>query len=233
MKHLVIIPTYNEVQTVEKIISEILDNYNELNILIVDDSSPDGTQDLIKELQKKYDRLHLITQDKKYGLKKAYMKGINWGLDNNFDVFTTCDADFSHNPKYFKDIINYLNEDYEVIIGSRYIKNGATTEKNWFRNLISIGGNIYTRLVLGNQIYDWTGGFNTYTKSALDKIQLEKIKTTGYITNAAIKHKALKTNCKIKEFPIIFVPREIGNSKMSYAIIIEAFVQVFKIRLGL
>jgi len=231
MNHLVIIPTYNEVQTIEKIVSEIFDNYNQLNILVVDDSSPDGTIDTVKNLQKKYEKLHLFVQNKKGGLAKAYINGIKWGLENNFDVFSTCDADFSHNPKYFRDVINYLSQGYELIFGSRYIKEGKTQETNFFKNFISIGGNFYTRFLLGFKVHDWTSGFNTYTKNTIEKINLNSIKSKGYIFQAEMKYKAIKSGCRFKEFPIEFAMRDKGYSKMDLKIVLEAFLRVIKIRL--
>ena len=233
MNHLIIIPTYNEAKTVEKIISAIFNMYDNFNILIVDDSSPDGTANIIEKLKENYPKLHLLVQDKKYGLARAYINGMKWGIENGFDVFSTCDADYSHNPKHFQDVLKYLNEGYNALSGSRYIEGGNTQETNWFKNLISIGGNNYARLILGKEMHDWTDGFNTYTKEALDKINLDSIKSTGYIMHAEMKYKAMHSGCKLKEFPIDFAMREEGYSKMSFHIIFEAFIQVLKIRLGL
>ena len=233
MNHLVIIPTYNEAESIEKIIPEIFKLYNQINILTVDDSSPDGTAKLIEKLQIQYKNLYLLSQEKKQGLKKAYIEGMKWGLAHGFDVFSTCDADYSHNPKYIKDIIEYLNEGYEAIFGSRYIKNGNTRETDWFKNFISIGGNIYARFILGKKIYDWTEGFNTYTKSALEKINLDLITAKGFIMHAQMKYRAVNSNCKYKEFPIDFLKREKGCSKMDFNIIFEAFFCILKIKLGL
>ena len=233
MNHLIIIPTYNEAQTIEKIVSVIFSKYSQFNILIVDDSSPDGTADIVKDLQKKYEKLYLLTQEKKQGLANAYINGMKWGLNKGFDVFSSCDADFSHNPKYFSDIIKYLSEGYELITGSRYIQNGKTKETNWFKNFISIGGNLYTRAILGFNVFDWTSGFSTYTKDTLKKIDLNSIKSKGYIFQAEMKFKAIKKGAKFKEFPIEFEMRKSGHSKMSFEIILEAFFRVLKIRFGL
>ena len=233
MNHLIVIPTYNEVDTIERITAAIFNLYDTVNILIVDDSSPDGTIEKVKGLQNRFSKLHLMVQDKKYGLAHAYINGIKWGIEHNFDVFSTCDADFSHNPKYFREIIELLNDGWEVISGSRYIKGGKTHEKNLFKNLISISGNAYTRLILGGQIFDWTGGFNTYTKKAIENINLDSIKSKGYIFQAEMKYKAIHSGCRFKEFPIDFEIRKEGNSKMSFNIIFEALFQVIKIRLNL
>ncbi len=230
MNHLIVIPTYNEVKTIEKITSEIFNLYNNVSILIVDDSSSDGTIKLANKLQNQFPKLYVVIQDKKYGLAKAYINGIKWGIEHGFDVFSTCDSDFSHNPKYFKDIIYFLNQGYEMIVGSRYIKGGKTQEKSLFKNLISKGGNIYTRFILGRKLHDWTGGFNTYSKKTIDCINLDSIKSKGYIFQAEMKYKAIKSGCKFMEFPIYFETRKEGESKMSLNIIVEALVQTLKIR---
>ena len=233
MNHLVIIPTYNEAATIDRIVSEVFKLYNQVSILVVDDSSPDGTEDKVKILQEKYDKLFILNQEKKGGLKKAYINGFKWGLKNNFDVFTTLDADFSHNPKYIKTIIEYLNEGYQAIYGSRYIAGGNTQETNLFKNFISIGGNKYLRFVLGKDLYDWTEGFNTYTKEVLDNINLDSILANGYIMHAEMKYKILHLGYKYKEFPINFAERQEGYSKMNFNIIFEAFFYALKLRLGL
>jgi len=148
-------------------------------------------------------------------------------------VFSTCDADFSHNPKYLASAIQAINDGYDCACGSRYMSGGHTQETNWFKNFISKGGNIYARLILGREIKDWTEGFNTYTKDALSKIDLDSIKAVGYIWGAEMKYKAVHKGLKVKEFPIDFAEREEGQSKMSFYIIFEAFFFVLKIRLGL
>ncbi len=232
MKHIVVIPTYNEAENIESLINEIFQNYDNLSILIVDDSSPDGTAAIIKNLQSKYNKLHLIIQEKKEGLAIAYINGFKWCLNNGFDVFSTCDADFSHNPKYFKQVIEYINSGYDVICGSRYNQGGNTSEKNFFRNFISIGGNIFSRLILGYEMHDWTGGFNTYNKSAIEKIDLNSIKAKGYIFQAEIKYKLIHSGAKYIEFPIDFIPRTKGKSKMDIYIILEAFISAFRIKMG-
>lgn len=232
MKHLIVIPTYNEIENIKEMVDEIFSLYPQVNILVVDDSSPDGTANLVKELQEKYSQLHLLIQEKKSGLANAYINGFKWGLNNNFELFTSIDADFSHKPKYIADAIKLINEGYDLACGSRYMKNGGTTEKHWFRNLTSIGGNIYANFILGKELKDWTEGFNTYTKETLSKIDLDKIKCKGYIFQAEMKYKAIKKGCKISEFPIIFEVRQKGKSKMDYRIIIEALFSVIQIKLG-
>ncbi len=232
MKHIIIIPTYNEYNNIERIIDEIFRLYVDSCILIVDDSSPDNTAELVLSLQKKYKKLFLLSQTSKGGIAKAYINGFKWAINNGFDVFTTCDADFSHNPKYIKTALDYINSGFDGASGSRFIKNGGTDEKNWFRNLLSVGGNIYSRFILGANFCDWLEGFNTYTLSALNKINLDSIGANGFIFGAEMKYRALKAGCSLKEFPILFSVRTKGKSKMDINIILEAFFQVIKLRLS-
>ena len=232
MKHLVVIPTYNEIENIEDMINELFGLYPEISILVVDDSSPDGTGQKVKQLMENNPNLFILEQSEKSGLANAYINGFKWGLSKGFDLFTSIDADFSHKPIYIKDAINLIESGVDIACGSRYAKDGNTTEKHWFRNFISIGGNIYADFILGDNIKDWTEGFNTYTKDALYKINLDSIKVKGYIFQAEMKYKAVKAGCIVKEFPILFEERKKGKSKMSSHIIIEALISVLRIKLG-
>lgn len=232
MKHLVVIPTYNEIENIEDMINELFGLYPEISILVVDDSSPDGTGQKVKQLMENNPNLFILEQNEKSGLANAYINGFKWGLSKGFDLFTSIDADFSHKPIYIKDAVNLIESGVDIACGSRYAKDGNTTEKHWFRNFISIGGNIYADFILGDNIKDWTEGFNTYTKDALYKINLDSIKVKGYIFQAEMKYKAVKAGCIVKEFPILFEERKKGKSKMSSHIIIEALISVLRIKLG-
>lgn len=232
MKHLVVIPTYNEIENIEDMINELFGLYPEISILVVDDSSPDGTGQKVKQLMENNPNLFILEQSEKSGLANAYINGFKWGLSKGFDLFTSIDADFSHKPIYIKDAVNLIESGVDIACGSRYAKDGNTTEKHWFRNFISIGGNIYADFILGDNIKDWTEGFNTYTKDALYKINLDSIKVKGYIFQAEMKYKAVKAGCIVKEFPILFEERKKGKSKMSSQIIIEALISVLRIKLG-
>ena len=232
MKHLVVIPTYNEIENIEDMINELFSLYPEISILVVDDSSPDGTAQKVKQLMENNPNLFILEQSEKSGLANAYINGFKWGLSKGFDLFTSIDADFSHKPIYIKDAVKLIESGVDIACGSRYAKDGNTTEKHWFRNFISIGGNIYADFILGDNIKDWTEGFNTYTKDALYKINLDSIKVKGYIFQAEMKYKAVKAGCIVKEFPILFEERKKGKSKMSSNIIVEAFFSVLRIKLG-
>lgn len=230
MKHLLVIPTYNESENIEKIINEVFRLYPQISILIVDDSSPDGTAKIVEKLQNLYPSLFLLLQNGKSGLAKAYVNGFKWGLEKGFELFSTCDADFSHKPIYIANAIKNIENGYDVACGSRFIDGGNTTEKHWFRNLLSIGGNAWVNLILGTNIKDMLEGFNTYTKNALEKINLDTIVARGFIFGAEMKYKALKAGLKVAEFPILFEERKFGKSKMSFDIIQEAFFMIFKIK---
>ena len=230
MKHLVVIPTYNEIENIEDMIRELFSLYPSVSVLVMDDSSPDGTANKVKSLQEEFKNLHLIIQEKKGGLANAYINGFKWGLKEGFDLFTSIDADFSHKPMYIADAIKLINEGADVACGARYMKGGNTTEKHWFRNLISIGGNIWVNFVLGTNLYDILEGFNTYSKKVLEKIDLNSIGSKGYIFGAEMKYRAIKSGFRLIEFPIYFDVRQKGKSKMSFDIISEALFFVMLLR---
>lgn len=231
MNILIIIPTYNEAENIAELIKEIISKNPNLSILVIDDNSTDGTYNIVKKLTEKYTgSLYIIQREKKLGLASAYITGIKWGIKNNFDTFCEMDADFSHNPDYLTIMIEKL-QTYDVIIGSRNIKNGSVEGWSFIRNFISKGGSLYSRLVLGlPPIYDLTGGFNIWKLSAIEKINIDTIKSEGYLFQIEMKYKAWKRNCKIVEIPILFKNRKYGKSKMSLKIFLEAFVKIWSIR---
>jgi len=234
MKPLIIIPTYNEVDNIELIINEIqnkLFNYD-FSILIVDDSSNDGTLDKIELLAQKYDNVKLLKRASKNGLASAYIEGIQYGIKLGFDCFIEMDADFSHNPKYLTTMFEKLKTN-DVVIGSRNIKDGAVKGWGFLRNLISKGGSFYSRLILNCPIYDLTGGFNGWRLDIIKKINLNSIISKGYSFQIEMKYKAYLNNAKICEFPIIFEDRKFGKSKMNKKIFFEALINVLKIKFSI
>ncbi len=233
MKTLIIIPTYNESPNIEKLINTIYSTLTnkEFSILIVDDSSADGTYEIVQSLKSKYDTLLSIQRPEKLGLAGAYIDGFKYGLNHNFDAFIQMDADFSHSPEYLNTMIEYLDS-YDVVIGSRNIKGGSAPDWSLLRHIISKGGSIYSKLILSCPINDLTGGFNGWKKEVLEKINLDNIISTGYVFQIEMKYKAYKNKFKIKEFPIVFPDRRQGNSKMSKAIFIEALINVIRLRLN-
>ncbi|MCX7757148.1 MAG: polyprenol monophosphomannose synthase [candidate division WOR-3 bacterium] len=230
MKGLVIIPTYNESENIPKIIPEILQQSPELEVLVIDDNSPDNTAQIVEELMKSESRIHLIKRPKKLGLGTAYVTGFKYVLEKNYDYCFEMDADFSHNPADIPRFIELL-KDYDLIIGSRYCNGISVVNWPMKRLLLSYFACLYARLVTGCPIKDLTSGFKCYKRNVLEKIDLDKIKSDGYGFQIEIDFLIWRKGFKIKEIPIIFVERRIGSSKMSKHIIWEAFWLVLRLRL--
>lgn len=231
MKLLVIIPTYNEIENITKIIPAVFSVIPEnAGILVVDDGSPDGTANAVKEFQNQYsERLNLLERTKKSGLADAYITGFKWGMENGYDVLCEMDADFSHKPEYLPVMYEAIQTN-DAVIGSRNIKGGSVEGWTFTRNLISKGGSLYSRLVLGCPVKDLTGGFNMWRKETLEKIGLDSIISKGYSFQIEMKYRAFKAGCSIKEIPICFPDRKFGQSKMSGGIFMEALKAVWRIR---
>jgi dolichol-phosphate mannosyltransferase len=231
MKLLITVPTYNEAQNIVLFIKTVFENIpKEAEILIIDDNSPDGTASLVEQLIQSFPlRLHLLNRSHKQGLALAYLAAFEWGLSRNYDVFLQMDADFSHNPKYIPIMLAEIDK-YDVVIGSRNIKGGGVEGWSMLRKLVSKGGSLYSRIVLGCPINDFTGGFNLWKKSALLNIDLQKIISKGYSFQVEMKYKAYCKGCLTKEVPILFSDRKLGKSKMSQGIFFEALINIWKIR---
>jgi len=232
-KNLVIIPTYNEKENIEKIILKVFSLAEHFNILIVDDGSPDGTASIVKNIQVNFpDSLYIEERTGKLGLGTAYIHGFKWALKNNYDYIFEMDADFSHNPD---DLIKLLEacslSDGDVSIGSRYI-NGVNIV-NWpmSRLLMSFFASKYVKIITGMPIQDSTAGFKCYKKEVLQKINLDKIQFVGYAFQIEMKFTAWKYGFKIIEVPVIFTDRQEGNSKMSSGIFFEAFIGVIQMKI--
>ena len=224
-KKLVIIPTYNEVENISKIITAVFGLEGNYHVLIIDDGSPDGTADVVKSLQKAWTAtLFLIQRPGKMGLGTAYVTGFRWALDHGYDYIFEMDADFSHNPDDLPRLYRACAEDgADMSIGSRY-SNGINVV-NWpmSRILISYCASIYVRTVLGFKIYDSTAGFVCYTRKVLETIDLNAVRMKGYGFQIEMKYTARKLGFKLAEVPVIFVNRQLGTSKMSGGIFGEAF----------
>lgn len=229
MKTLIIIPTYNEKENIPAITKAVLDLPITVEILVVDDSSPDGTGTIVQNLMKSEPRLHLLVREKKEGLGKAYISGFKWGLEKGYDVIVEMDADFSHRPLDLVKILDRLTQ-VDFVVGSRWIEGGGTVHWGLSRKIISQGGSFYSRMILGYPLRDWTGGFNAWKRKVLEEIGLDDIQSNGYSFQIELKYKALKKGFKGAEAPILFEDRKIGNSKMSTGIVLEAFYKVWKIR---
>lgn len=229
MKTLVIIPTYNELDNIQKLVPYILEKYPELDILIVDDNSPDGTADFVEKLSRTDSRVKLIKRAKKMGLGTAYVEGFKYMLSNGYDAVIQMDADYSHDPKEIKNFLKKI-KDYDLVLGSRYI-NGVRVI-NWpiRRLLLSYFANLYTRIITGMPIKDATGGFKCFRREVLEAIDLDNINSNGYSFQIEMNFLAWKKKFKIAEIPIIFVERVQGASKMSKKIVREAVFMVWKLR---
>ncbi len=227
---LVIIPTYNEMGNIEKMINTVFTLYPEINLLFVDDGSPDGTANVIKKYQESHPNLHLIERTGKLGLGTAYIAGFKYALQNGFNFVFEMDCDFSHDPKDLAALLGAA-QDNDLAVGSRYI--GGIRIINWpFRRLLlSYGASIYTRVITGLKILDVTGGFKCFRRETLEKLNLDKIYSNGYSFQIELNFKVACLGLKIKEVPIIFTERRDGQSKMSGGIIKEAIFAVFLLRI--
>ena len=231
-KILIIIPTFNEIENISEIIISIFDTGLSINILVVDDQSPDGTGQEVKKLMKTFpNRLFLESRLGKKGLGSAYIDGFKWALKSDYKYIFEMDADFSHQPKELKSMIKILDSNVDLVIGSRYV-NGVNVV-NWplGRILLSYFASFYVQFITGMPIKDPTAGFVGYKRRVLEAIDLDKIKFIGYAFQIELKYKAWIKNFLIKEHPIIFINRVYGKSKMSGNIVWEALFGVLLLRL--
>jgi dolichol-phosphate mannosyltransferase len=229
---LILVPTYNERDNVREVASAFLAPVPEAELLFIDDNSPDGTGDLLDELAAADERVHVLHRPGKMGLGTAYLEGFAWGMERGYDLFIEMDADFSHDPKYLPEMVRLAREGADVVVGSRYIAGGGTVNWGIGRQVISRAGGAYARTVLGAPIQDLTSGFVCYRREALERIDLDEIKSNGYGFQIEMKYRALRAGLSIAELPIVFVDRRVGQSKMSRAIFVEALLMVWKLRFG-
>jgi dolichol-phosphate mannosyltransferase len=229
MKSLIIIPTYNELNNIQKLLTDLTNMYPMCHILVVDDNSPDGTANYVEELSRVNPNINLLKREKKMGLGTAYVAGFKFMLFKGYDVAIEMDADYSHDPKEIKKFLEAINE-YDLIIGSRYI-NGVRVI-NWpiRRLLLSYFANLYTRIITGMPVKDGTGGFKCFRRKVLESIDLDSIHSNGYSFQIEMNYKAWKKGFRLFEIPITFTDRVQGTSKMSKKIVREAIVMVWKLR---
>ncbi|MFH1051915.1 MAG: polyprenol monophosphomannose synthase [bacterium] len=229
MKKIVVIPTYNEAENIVALIADLHHNVEDLHVLVVDDNSPDGTAGLVKTLMQNDDSVHLIERPVKNGLGTAYCAGFTWALENGFDIILEMDADFSHNPEVIPVMLKEI-ENYDLVLGSRYIS--GVNVVNWplSRLILSYGANLYTRVITGMPVMDATGGFKCFRAEFLRKINLSKVKSNGYGFQIEMNYRLWKKGARIKEIPIIFIDRRSGVSKMNKKIIYEAIFLVWKLK---
>lgn len=227
---LIIIPTYNELDNIKLLIPDLFGMYSEdVEILIVDDNSPDGTGEYIKNLTKLNKKIHLLQRPKKMGLGTAYVAGFKFALENKYDYIFEMDADFSHNPKEIKNFLATI-KDYDMVLGSRYIKGVNVVNWPMRRLLLSYFASMYTRVITAMPVRDATGGFKCFRRHVLESLNLDALQSNGYAFQIEVNYKVYKKGFKIKEIPIIFIDRTNGKSKMSNKIVREAVFMVWKLR---
>ncbi len=230
-KYLVVIPTFNEADNLLRIVPLVLNQHPRIEVLVVDDNSPDGTGDLADDLAEELDRVHVLHRSGKQGLGRAYLEGFQWGLERGFALIIEMDADFSHDPDALPEFIEKASE-FDVVLGSRYV-GGRVTVINWpmSRLLISYFGSRYARVVTGLPVRDATGGFNCWRREVLEALDFDRIESNGYTFQIELKLRAWRRGFSLTEIPIIFAERDSGESKMSKKIVIEAVWKVWKLRL--
>jgi len=230
-KVLIIIPTYDELENLPKLLPEVLSKDEIIDVLIVDDNSPDGTADWVENEMKNNPRIKLIKREMKMGLGTAYIAGFKYALENNYDYIFEMDADFSHDPDEIQNFLNLIKT-YDLVLGSRY-KEGVNVV-NWpmRRLMLSLFANMYTRVITGLPVHDATGGYKCFRKEVLQSINLDEIRSNGYAFQIELTFKAWKKGFKIKELSIVFTDRVKGTSKMSKKIVREAIFMVWKLRLA-
>lgn len=229
MKNFIIIPTYNEKENIGPLADKAFSLLPDINILVVDDNSPDGTAKAVSDLMPRYPSLMLLNRPKKEGLGGAYIAAFKKLLaDQEVENIVMMDADFSHSPKYLPRMLEEM-KNYDLVIGSRYIKGGGITHWELWRRLLSRGGNFYVRMLLGCRVRDWSSGFNCIRGSVLRKVDLDKIEFSGYAFISGLKYFLIKAGAHVKEIPIIFEERRGGKSKMSGNIIREGLIAPWKL----
>ncbi|HEX8438512.1 polyprenol monophosphomannose synthase [Archangium sp.] len=228
---LVCIPTYNERDNLEPITRAVLAADPRVDILVVDDNSPDGTGQVADELAAKEPRIRVLHREKKQGLGRAYLHAFRVALDAGYTHIIEMDADFSHDPRYLPTLLDTALGGADLVLGSRYVSGGGTVNWGVGRKIISRGGSLYARTILGVGTRDLTGGFKCFHRRVLESIDLAAVKSTGYAFQIELTYRSLKKGFTVKEIPIVFEDRRVGQSKMSRKIFLEALTMVWKLRL--
>lgn len=227
---LIIFPTYNERDNIEKIVHAVMPLDPRIHVLIVDDSSPDGTGEIADRLATEFNKVFVLHRAEKSGLGRAYIAGFRWAIEQGFDFVFEMDADFSHSPEYLRDFLREIQNN-DLVIGSRYISGVNVINWPMGRLLLSYYANVYTRVVTGLPLRDATGGFKCFRREVLEAINLDEVRSSGYAFQIEMSMRAWKRGFRIKEIPIIFYDRVAGQSKMSKKIMREAIWMVWALRL--
>jgi dolichol-phosphate mannosyltransferase len=227
----VCLPTYDERENIGPIVEAILASAPELDVLVVDDGSPDGTGELADAIAAREPRVNVLHRERKEGLGKAYLAAFDWALRRGYALVLEMDADFSHDPKYLPALLAKA-EEADVVLGSRYVAGGGTVNWGLGRRILSRGGSLYARAILGIPVRDLTGGFKCFRREVLEAIELSTVECTGYAFQIELTYRAVRRGFRVAEVPIVFVDRRVGRSKMSRRIVLEAIRKVWSIRLA-
>jgi dolichol-phosphate mannosyltransferase len=228
-KSLVIIPTYNEAENITRLLPAVLGQAPNIDVLIVDDNSPDGTAGLVRDMMSVDSRIHLLERPQKMGLGTAYVMGFKYAIENRYDYVFEMDADFSHSPKEIPNFLKKIQE-CDLVLGSRYIHGVRVLNWPMRRLLLSFSANVYTQFITGLPVRDATGGFKCFRREVLEAIDLDKVKSNGYAFQIEMSFKAWKKGFRVVEIPIIFLDRRSGVSKMSRKIVYEAVFMLWTLR---
>ncbi len=233
VRALVVLPTYNEAGNLAPLVDAIIAQGEMFNLVVIDDSSPDGTGVLAERLKTRYPgRIDVMHRQAKLGLATAYLAGFQFGLTKGFDYLFEMDADFSHDPKYLNQFIQETKtRGADVVLGSRYVEGGGVANWPWYRRMISMGGSRYARMMLGLSVQDLTGGFKCFRREVLEAMPLHEISATGYGFQIEMTYRAVQKGFKVTEIPIVFAERRAGQSKMSAGIFLEALFMVARLKL--
>ena len=226
---LVCVPTYDERENVEPITRAILEATPDVDVLVIDDSSPDGTGEIADAIAAREPRVKVLHRPGKEGLGKAYLAGFSWALARGYALVLEMDADFSHNPRYLPEMLERARR-AELVLGSRNVRGGGTVNWGIGRKLLSRGGSLYARTILGLPVRDLTGGFKCFHREVLEAIDLESVQCSGYAFQIELTYRAIKKGFRVIELPIVFEDRRVGRSKMSRRIVLEAIAKVWSIR---
>jgi len=232
-KILIIIPTYNELQNLPALTEAVLDVLPHAHVLFIDDNSPDGTGQLADRLSTNDVRIQVIHRPAKLGLGTAYLAGFRYGLARDYDFFVEMDADFSHDPKNLPRMLEHAKSGADLVVGSRYVQEGGTENWGVGRKVLSRGGSLYARTILGVSVRDLTSGFKCFRRRVLEALDLNGIHSEGYSFQIEMTYRVIKKGFHVEEMPIVFVDRRVGQSKMSKTIFLEAIWMVWRLRLGL
>jgi len=230
MKTIVIIPTYNESENIARLIEKVLSQDVNIDVLVIDDNSPDGTGSIVEKISSDNQRVILIKRTGKLGLGSAYITGFKYALEQDYENIIEMDGDFSHNPESLPDMLEAI-KDHDAVIGSRYIVGVCVVYWPFRRLLLSYFASLYVRIITGMTIKDPTAGFICYSREALQSIDLDKIMSDGYSFQVEMKYRLWTKKWKLKEIPIIFIDRAYGHSKMSKKIVYEAVWMVWKLKI--